>query len=107
MHAKGVEVLGFPSNNFGAQEPGTNAEIKDFCSTKYEVSFPMFSKISVKGADQHPLYSYLTKTTGNDVQWNFQKFLVGKDGQVIQSFAPTTTVEDAGLKAAVTAALAA
>lgn len=107
MKAKGVEVLGFPANNFGAQEPGADAEIKAFCSTKYEVSFPMFSKISVKGADQHPLYSYLTKTTGSDVQWNFQKFLVGKDGQVIQSFSPTTTVEDAGFKAAVAAALAA
>jgi glutathione peroxidase len=82
----GLVVLGFPANNFGAQEPGSDAEIKTFCSRDYGVSFPMFSKISVKGADQHPLYQYLTKATGEQIGWNFTKILVGKDGQVIQQF---------------------
>ena len=103
--AKGVTVLGFPANNFGAQEPGSDAEIQAFCSTNYEVSFPMFSKISVKGADQHPLYSYLTTAAKADVQWNFQKFLVGKDGQVLHSFAPTMSVNDPEFRQAVDQAL--
>jgi glutathione peroxidase len=89
---KGVVVLGFPANNFGGQEPGTEAEIKQFCSAKFNVTFPMFSKISVKGSDIHPLYKYLTETTGEEVQWNFQKFLVGKDGKVIKSISPRTVV---------------
>jgi glutathione peroxidase len=89
---KGVVVLGFPANNFGGQEPGTEAEIKQFCSTKFNVSFPMFSKISVKGSDMHPLYQYLTQTTGDEVGWNFHKFLVGKDGKVIKSISSRTVV---------------
>ncbi len=86
--SKGLVVIGFPANNFGAQEPGTDAEIKTFCNREYGVSFPMFSKISVKGADKAPLYEYLTGATGQEVPWNFTKFLVGKDGKVIRSFAP-------------------
>lgn len=88
-------ILGFPANNFGAQEPGSNEEIKTFCSRKYSVTFPMYSKISVKGADQAPLYSYLTKETGagiaGDVKWNFTKFLVDRKGNVIQRFEPAVT----------------
>jgi len=84
---KGLVVMGFPANNFGAQEPGTDAEIKTFCSRTYGVDFPMFSKISVKGADKHPLYQFLT-AGGEEVPWNFTKFLIGKDGKVIRRFAP-------------------
>jgi glutathione peroxidase len=82
---KGFEVLGFPANNFGGQEPGTNEEIKTFCQTKFDVSFPLFAKISVKGADIHPLYQHLTNKAG-DVTWNFNKFLIGKNGEIIQHF---------------------
>ena len=84
---QGFVILGFPANNFGAQEPGTNEEIKTFCSRKYSVTFPMYSKISVKGDDQTPLYSYLTRQTGagiaGEIQWNFTKFLVDRNGNVI------------------------
>lgn len=83
---QGLVVLGFPANNFGGQEPGTDEQIKQFCSQNYGVTFPMFSKISVKGDDMHPLYGYLTATTGQQVKWNFNKFLVGKDGNVISKF---------------------
>jgi glutathione peroxidase-family protein len=93
--SKGVVVLGFPANNFMGQEPGSNADIKSFCDSKYGVTFPMFSKISVKGKDIHPLYQYLTSATGQNVSWNFQKFVVGKDGKVVQSFNPRTSVTDA------------
>lgn len=92
---KGVVVLGFPANNFLGQEPGSNSDIKSFCDSKYGVSFPMFSKISVKGKDIHPLYDYLTSATKQNVSWNFQKFVVGKDGVVVQSFSPKTSVKDA------------
>jgi len=89
---KGFVILGFPANNFGHQEPGTNAEIKQFCTTKFDVSFPMFSKISVKGDDQAPLYQYLTSENTNpkfsgDITWNFNKFLIGKDGKILNRFA--------------------
>lgn len=88
---KGLVVLGFPANNFGAQEPGADAEIKTFCTSKFNVTFPMFSKISVKGPDQHPFYQFLTsKETdpqfAGDIAWNFNKFLVDKDGRVIARF---------------------
>ncbi|MCX6141493.1 MAG: glutathione peroxidase [Candidatus Kapabacteria bacterium] len=84
---KGLVVLGFPANDFGAQEPGTEEEIKSFCSTKYKVSFPLFSKIVVKGQDKAPLYTWLTSGDGNaslvgEVGWNFEKFLIGKDGKI-------------------------
>jgi glutathione peroxidase len=87
-HDKGFEVLAFPANNFGQQEPGTNAEIKGFCLTKYSVSFPLFSKISVKGSDKHPLYQYLTEQSPypGEVEWNFQKYLVDRSGQVVGRF---------------------
>ncbi len=92
---KGLMVLGFPANNFGWQEPGTDADIKTFCSTNYNVTFAMFSKISVKGSDQHPLYAYLTSedanpATAGGVKWNFTKYLVGKDGHVIAKFGSGT-----------------
>ncbi|HSQ74234.1 MAG TPA: glutathione peroxidase [Bacteroidota bacterium] len=88
---KGFVVLGFPANNFLGQEPGTDEQIKEFCSTKYDVTFDMFSKISVKGDDQHPLYRYLTAEETNSafagtVKWNFTKFLVNRDGVVVGRF---------------------
>ncbi len=115
--AKGLEVLGFPANNFMGQEPGTEEEIKDFCSSNYDVQFPLFSKISVKGDDQHALYKHLTETKpetdvndgafeaklkgygserskSNEVLWNFEKFLIGKNGKVVGRFAPDVTTED-------------
>jgi glutathione peroxidase len=92
---QGLVILGFPANNFGAQEPGTNEEIKTFCTRKYSVTFPMYAKISVKGADQAPLYSYLTKETGpgvsGNIKWNFTKFLVDRNGKVVQRFEPEIT----------------
>jgi glutathione peroxidase len=108
---KGFVILGFPANNFGAQEPGTNAEIKDFCTETYKVDFPMFSKIDVKGPNQAPLYKYLTSVDTKpqpkgDITWNFEKFLIGRDGKIIARFAPKTTPEDPKLVAAVNAAIA-
>lgn len=90
---KGFAVLGFPANNFGGQEPGSEAEIKEFCATKYSVNFDLFSKISVAGEDQAPLYKYLTsketdKDHAGEIEWNFEKFLIGKDGKVLARFAP-------------------
>jgi glutathione peroxidase len=102
---QGFVILGFPANNFGAQEPGTNQEIKTFCTRKYSVSFPMYSKISVKGGDQAPLYSYLTKETGagisGEIQWNFTKFLVDRNGTVIQRFEPAVTPDSKEVAAAI------
>jgi glutathione peroxidase len=97
---KGLVVLGFPANNFMGQEPGSDEKIKAFCTKEYSVTFPMFSKISVKGSDMHPLYKFLTEKSENGVidapvKWNFQKFLIGKDGKVITSFSPKTSVNDA------------
>jgi len=92
---QGLVILGFPANNFGAQEPGTNQEIKTFCSSKYSVTFPMYAKVSVKGADQTPLYQYLTQqadpTHTGDIKWNFTKFLVDRNGQVVQRFESAVT----------------
>lgn len=86
----GLEVLGFPANNFGGQEPGTDEEIKQFCKVNYNVTFPMFSKVSVKGDDQHPLFEYLTSAPNPDftgeIKWNFEKFLIGKDGTLKHRF---------------------
>ena len=95
---RGFVILGFPANNFMAQEHGTEEEIKTFCSTKYSVTFPMFSKISVKGDDIHPLYKFLTsKETnpefGGDINWNFSKFLVDKSGKIIARFEPAIKPE--------------
>lgn len=87
---QGFKVLGFPANNFGGQEPGTDEEIKQFCSVNYGVKFPMFSKISVKGEDQHPLFQFLTSAENpdftGDIKWNFEKFLIGKDGTLLHRF---------------------
>jgi len=102
---QGVEILCFPANNFGAQEPGTDAEIQTFCTTNYGVTFPMFSKISVKGEDQHPLYQYLTQQAQTDVTWNFQKFIVDKSGQVVRSVPPETSVDEPEFRQAIEAVL--
>jgi glutathione peroxidase len=95
-HERGLVILGFPANNFGSQEPGTDSEIKQFCRLNYGVTFPMFSKISVKGDDQHPLYAFLTGVETNpsyagEIRWNFTKFLVGRDGQVVARFESKVT----------------
>lgn len=115
--ARGLEVLGFPANNFLGQEPGSNDEIKAFCETTYNVQFPLYSKISVKGEDQHELYHHLTaakpetdvnkgeleenlkgyghvRSEPSEVLWNFEKFLVARNGEIVARFAPDTTVED-------------
>jgi len=86
--AKGLAILGFPANNFGSQEPGSDSEIKEFCKTSYDVTFDLFSKISVKGEDQHPLYRYLTTETPfkGDVKWNFQKYLIDKKGNIVAMY---------------------
>jgi glutathione peroxidase len=103
--AQGFVILGFPANNFGAQEPGTNEEIKTFCTRKYSVTFPMYAKISVKGEDQAPLYAYLTKQTGptiaGDIKWNFTKFLVDRDGNVVQRFESAVTPDSPELTSAI------
>jgi glutathione peroxidase len=95
---RGFVILGFPANNFMAQEPGTDEEIKTFCSAKYNVTFPIFSKISVKGDDIHPLYKFLTSKETNpefsgDIKWNFSKFLIDKNGKIIARFEPKVTPE--------------
>lgn len=119
---RGFEVLGFPANNFLGQEPGTDEEIKDFCSTSFNVTFPMFSKLSTKGDDQHPLYKFLTenkpqtdvndggleeklkgfgsvRSTPAEVLWNFEKFLVSSDGEITARFAPDVRPDDERLLA--------
>jgi glutathione peroxidase len=102
---QGFVIVGVPANNFGAQEPGTNEEIKTFCTRKYNVSFPMLAKVSVKGDDITPLYKYLTGIKGGDVKWNFTKFLIGKDGQVAERFESAVKPDDPALTAAVESAL--
>jgi glutathione peroxidase len=103
---RGLVVIGFPANNFGAQEPGTNAEIAQFCSAKFSVTFPMFGKISVKGKNVHPLYAWLTNhPNGDKVSWNFNKFLIGRDGELIAHFGSRTAPDAAELTAAIEKAL--
>jgi len=127
---QGLVITGFPANNFGGQEPGADAEIAEFCDVNYSVTFPLYSKVSVVGEDQHPLYAALTEqspdavgdkasfreslrghgmtpTEDPDVLWNFEKFLVSRDGSVVGRFAPTVTPDDATLVAAIEAELAA
>jgi glutathione peroxidase len=126
--AAGLEVLGFPANNFGGQEPGTDSEIRDFCTVKFDVHFPLFSKISVVGAEQHPLYAALTAAQPAaigegpfretlkgygvnpknpvDVLWNFEKFLVDRHGQIVARFSPDVAADDARLISAIDAELA-
>jgi glutathione peroxidase len=102
---KGFVILGFPANNFGAQEPGTNEEIKTFCSRTYNVSFPMYSKVSVKGDDETPIYNYLTKSAkpdiAGDIKWNFTKFLVDRNGNVVHRFEPAVTPDSPEVIAAI------
>jgi glutathione peroxidase len=123
-----TKISGFPANNYMGQEPGTEDEIKDFCSTNYSVSFPMFSKVSTKGDDQHPLYKYLTETKPetdvndggleeklkgfgsvrshpSEVLWNFEKFLVNKEGEIAARFAPDVAPNDERLLAKLDAEL--
>jgi glutathione peroxidase len=128
LHDQGFSVLGFPANNFGGQEPGTDEEIAQFCETNYHVTFPVFSKISVLGDDQHPLYQALTSsmptaagkdamrerfrgfgvtpTEDPEILWNFEKFVIGRDGRVAARFAPAVTPDDAELRAVIDAELA-
>lgn len=108
---QGLVILGFPANNFGGQEPGTDAEIKLFCQQKYDVSFDMFSKISVKGDDQHPLFAYLTSEETNPrfagpIKWNFNKFLIDRQGNVVNRFEPATKPDAPKVLAAIQAELA-
>ncbi|WP_117000625.1 glutathione peroxidase [Desertimonas flava] len=108
-HDRGFNVVGFPCNQFGGQEPGTAEEIQTFCSTTYGVTFPMFEKVDVNGDDRHPIYAELTETAdaeghSGDIRWNFEKFLVGRDGSVTR-FSPMVTPEDPALVAAIEAAL--
>jgi glutathione peroxidase len=107
----GFVIVGFPANNFGGQEPGTNQEIKTFCSTKYNVTFPMMAKVSVKGDDKTPLYQFLTDktanpSTGGEIQWNFTKFLIGPDGRPVARFEPNVTPDDPQVMAAIEKELA-
>jgi glutathione peroxidase len=107
--AKGFTVLGFPCNDFGAQEPGTNHEIKDFCSANFDVTFPMFDKLHVKGPEQHKLYSALTGNNSpfpGEIKWNFGKFLIGRDGKIIGRFEPKVTPASPEVIAGIEAALA-
>lgn len=104
---KGFAVAGFPCNDFMGQEPGTEAEIKQFCSVNYNVTFPLYSKVHVKGKEQHPMYTWLiAKTGGKDIEWNFVKFLIGKDGQVLHRFGSRTKPDDAEIVKAIEGALA-
>ncbi len=114
LHARlaprGFAVLGFPCNQFGKQEPGTAEEIESFCSTKYAVTFPMFEKIDVNGAERHPLYAELVAVpdqggNGGDVTWNFEKFVVSADGTRVTRFRPDTKPDDPALLAAIEAGL--
>ncbi len=103
---RGFEVLGFPCNQFGAQEPGTSDEIKTFCETSYGVSFPLFSKIDVNGEKRHPLYEQLTRKDdgegqAGDIQWNFEKFLVSPEGEVVGRFRPMVVPDDPALTEAI------
>jgi len=109
---KGLVIVGIPANNFMGQEPGTNEDIKTFCTKKYNVSFPMMSKISVKGDDKTPLYTFLTAKSsdpkfGGEIQWNFTKFLVDRNGSLVNRFEPATTPDSPEVISAVEAALAA
>jgi glutathione peroxidase len=106
----GLVVLGFPCNDFANQEPGSNDEIKEFCEVNYGVTFPLFDKLHVKGPDQHPLYAALTGATSpfpGEVQWNFGKFLIGKDGKILARFEPRTAPDAAEIREAIEKALAA
>jgi glutathione peroxidase len=102
---QGFVILGFPANNFMSQEPGTNSEIKQFCSRTYGVDFPMFAKSDVKGPETNPLYQYLTAEKGGEIKWNFTKFLVGRDGQIVGRFEPKVTPDAPEVTSAIEQAL--
>jgi glutathione peroxidase len=102
---RGLAVLGFPSNDFGAQEPGAEEEIKAFCSTTYQVTFPLYAKVATKGSAQSPVFKFLAAKHG-EPKWNFYKYLVGKNGEVLQAFSNKVEPDDPGLRAAIEAALA-
>jgi glutathione peroxidase len=102
---RGLVVAGFPANNFGSQEPGSDTEIKNFCTRTYHVTFPMFSKISVKGSDEAPLYRYLTGQNGGEIGWNFTKFLIGREGKILGRFDSSVEPESPEVVKAVDAAL--
>jgi len=105
---KGLVVLGIPCNQFMGQEPGTEEEIQNFCSTKYDVTFPMTGKVEVNGAGRDPLYKFLAGENAKfpgDIQWNFEKFLIGKNGEVVKRFSPKVVPDDADLIASIEAAL--
>jgi glutathione peroxidase len=108
---KGFVIIGVPANNFMSQEPGTNEEIKTFCTNKYNVTFPMMSKVSVKGDDKAPLYTFLTDKSsdpqfGGDIKWNFTKFLFDRSGKIVARFEPATKPDSPEVTAAIEAALA-
>lgn len=107
---RGLVVLGFPANNFGGQEPGSNEEIKNFCTTKFHVTFPMFEKISVIGDDIHPLYRYLTSPEtdpefAGDLTWNFNKFLIDRTGEIVARFSSKNKPESQEVREAIESAL--
>jgi glutathione peroxidase len=107
---RGLQILAFPCNDFGAQEPGTPEQIKEFCSTKYDVTFPLFGKVHVLGPEQAPVYAFLTSQNAppkgaGDVVWNFEKFLIDKEGRVASRFAPPTAPLDAEVTGAIERAL--
>ena len=108
LAGEGFAVVGFPCNQFGAQEPGTELEIREFCSTRYDVTFPLAAKVEVNGPGRHPLYDWLT-SPGNghpgDIQWNFEKFLIGRNGRVIGRYPSGTKPEDNGLRTDIAEAL--
>ena len=106
---KGFVILGFPCNQFGAQEPGSNEEIKQFCSSKYFITFPLYDKIEVNGANRHPLYVHLAGAESpfpGDIGWNFTKFLIGRDGRIIKRFPSQIKPDSAEVQSAIAAALA-
>lgn len=102
---KGLRVVGFPANEFGAQEPGSNDQIDEFCRTKYGVKFDMMGKVVVKGDGIHPLFAWLTKETGGDIKWNFGKFLVGRNGEILKRFEPKVEPLDPEVTSAIEKAL--
>jgi glutathione peroxidase len=108
LEGEGFAVVGVPCNQFGGQEPGTELEIREFCSTRYDVTFPLAAKVEVNGPGRHPLYEWLT-SPGNghpgDIQWNFEKFLIGRDGRVIGRYPSGTKPEDNGLRSDIAEAL--
>jgi glutathione peroxidase len=108
LEDEGFSVVGFPCNQFGGQEPGTAEEIREFCTTRYDVTFPLAAKLEVNGPGEHPLYAWLKASSGGDaldIQWNFEKFLVGRDGRVIRRYPSGTKPEDNGLRSDIAEAL--